>query len=213
MARAFTGPLCRFFAATAGADAGGPRSFVAGVERWRRDLAHALGGRLRGELQWSEDPDADGFWSDCGDAGWLALRLFAFYAERSDLELPDTVPALLELDRDYRQAQDQKFERSRYGQLLACRCWLPLAFPFTARVPLPDGESAELGSLPVLHDQLRWLNQRTFQGDETEIGGWIALPAVAGGPLLPAAQRGFAALWLAAQHARHARQPLLIGER
>ncbi len=208
MARAFAGPLCRLFAG----ERGEPLTFVDGVLRWRQDLAAALGNRLPAPLDWAEDPAGAWLWTDLGDAGLMALRLFAFCADRSDLELPDTVPALLELDPDYRQAQDQKFERSRYGNLLACRCWLPLDFPFTARAPLPDGESAEIGSLAVLGDQLRWLNQRTFQADQAQIEGWAALPAPAGGALLPAAQRGYAALWAAVEAARARSQPLAVVE-
>ena len=208
MARAFAGPLCRFFAGERGA----PITFVAGVEAWRSELARALGNNLRAPLLWSEDPTVPALWADLGDAGWMALRLFALYAERSDLELPDTVPALLELDRDWRSAHDQKFAKSNYGQLLACRCWLPAEFAFTARVPLPDGEAAEVGSLPVLRDQLRWLNQRTFAVDEADVAGWAQEPAHAGGPLLPAAQRGFAGLWAVVSDALRRGVPVIVAE-
>ena len=208
MARAFAGPLCRFFAG----EHGDAAALVAGVEAWRGELARALGRNLRAPLAWAEDATAPALWADLGDAGWMALRLFAFYAERSDLELPDTVPALLELDQQWRSAQDQKFERSRYGQLLACRCWLPAEFAFTARVPLPDGEPAEVGSLPVLRDQLRWLNQRTFAVDEANAADWAQQPAPPGGALLPAAQRGFAALWAAVVDAQQRGLPVIVAE-
>jgi hypothetical protein len=205
MARAFAGPLCRWFAGD-----GDPAAFLDGVLRWRQDLAQALGLRLRVPLDWREDPHDDGRWCDLGDAGWTALRLFAFYADRSDLELPDTVPARPELDREFRSALDAKFERSRYGQLLACTLWLPVEMEFTCRVPLPDGETAEVGSLPVLGDQLRWLQQRTWQAGDAEVERWADLPAERGGALLGAAQRGFAGLWRAATVARRRGVPLLV---
>jgi hypothetical protein len=208
MARAFAGPLCRFYA---GHD-GEPLTFVAGVEAWHRDLIEALGPRLRAELAWREDPAASGHETDLGEAGWPALRLFALYAERAELELPDTVPALLELDRTWRAASEQKFAASRYGNLLACRLWLPADFAITFRAPLPDGEPAEIGSLPVLVAQLGWLNQRTFAADDEEIARWRALPAPAGGSLLAAAQRGFAGLWDAAGLARQWGLPLVVRE-
>ena len=207
MARAFAGPLCRYFAGDGDASA-----FRDGVLRWRVDLARALGARLRAQLRWREDPLEEGLWCDLGEAGWTALRLFAFYADRSDLELPDVVPALCELDREYRAAQDSKFERSRYGQLLACTLWLPVEMEFTCRVPLPDGENAEIGSLPVLRDQLRWLNQRTFAVDEARIVDWASESAAAGGPLLPAAQRGMAALWTTVAAAVQSGLPLAVAE-
>lgn len=208
MARAFAGSLCRYFAGARGEAV----TFVAGVEAWRRDLAHALGKNLKASLDWREDPDLPVCTRDLGDAGWMALKLFAFYADRSDLELPDTVPALLELDRDYRTEQDGKFQKSRYGQLLACRVWLPIELPFTARVPLPDGESAEIGSLPVLRDQLRWLNQRTFGADEDVVATWAQLPAMPGGELLAASQRGFAGLWAVVQDGIARRLPVVVDE-
>jgi hypothetical protein len=204
MARAYVGPLCRVFAG----ERGEPATFVAGVEEWRRDLQEALGKRLAAPLQWPEDPADAGAWFELGDSGLIGLRLFAFYAEKSDLELPDAAPALLELDREFRAAQDQKFERSKYGHLLAAQLWLPADFPFTARIALPDGEAVEMGSLPALRDQLRWLNQRTFQADEALAASWAALAAPAGGPLIPAAQRGFAGLWAAVEAASSRGLPL-----
>ncbi|MGE3172711.1 MAG: hypothetical protein AB7O97_08795 [Planctomycetota bacterium] len=213
MTRVFAGPLCRYFAALHGGDAGeDAAAYVAGVERWRRDLGEALGERLRRPLVWDEDPAGEAVWFDLGESGLMALRLLAFYADRSELELPDTVPPVLELDREYRAAMDQKFERSRYGQLLAARCWLPGDFPFTARVPLPDGEHAEVGSLEVLRDQLRWLNERTFQADAEVMTGWRELPAAPGSPLLTAAQRGYAALGAGVAAALRHGQPLIAAD-
>lgn len=208
MARAFVGPLCRYFAG----ERGEPVTFVQGVEQWRADLQEALGARLKPRLAWQEEPEEPVRHTDLGPAGWMALRLFAFYADRSDLDLPDAVPALLELDREYRAALDAKFERSKYGHLLSARLWLPQDFPITARVALPDGDAIDLGSLPVLQDQLRWLNQRTFQADEAQITGWVDLDAEPGGPLLAAAQRGFAGLWAAVADAKDRRLPLLVEE-
>ena len=205
---AFAGPLCRCYAPAA-EDA---RALLPGVQAWRRELLQALGDRLQA-LDWPEDPAQDGVAEDLGDAGWVALRLFAVYAERSELELPDTAPPLPELDRAFRRALDERFARSRYGHLLACTAWLPGDFPLTVRAPLPDGEPSELGSLAVLHDQLRWLNQRTFAADADAIASWRELPAARGGELLAAARRGFAALSAAVQWARAHGLPVLLREK
>jgi hypothetical protein len=206
MVRAFAGPLCCCYAAGAGE----PVTYVAGVEAWRRDLRATAGVHLADALGWREDPTAAAAASDLGACGFEALRLFALYAERTELELPDTVPLPLELDQHWRAASDRRFAGSRYGHLLACRLWLPGDFAVTVRAPLPDGEPAEIGSLPVLIAQLGWLNQRTFQADDEEIARWPALPAPAGGALLAAVQRGFAGLWTAAAKARQWGLPLLI---
>ncbi|MBL8751661.1 MAG: hypothetical protein JNK15_00055 [Planctomycetes bacterium] len=205
MATAIAGPLSRFYAKST-AEAARMR---AGVETWREDLQGSVAKKVGEQLDWDESAQVS-FTGDLGDSGWQALRLFAFYAERDDLELPDRVPALLELDREWRAAADQKFVRSKYGHLLACPLWLPGDFPVTMRVPLPNGETDEIGSLNVLADQMRFLNQRTFQADAWEIVGWATLAAGPGGPLLEAAKRGFAGLHTAVQFALMHRLPVVV---
>jgi hypothetical protein len=191
MHQVFAGPLCRLYA-RGGHD---PAHLLSGITNWREELMAALGNKPKLPAAWSEDPRGDVCTADPGASGFIALQLFAHYAEHSELELPDTVPALLELDRSFRTAVEAKFATSKFGHLLACRTWLPGDFPFTCRVPLPDGEMGEIGSLSVLHDQLKFLNARTFQADASVIAAWLRQPAPPGGALLPAAQRGFAAMW------------------
>jgi hypothetical protein len=205
---AFAGPLCRFYA-RGGADVALLRS---GVLQWRADLQEALGPRLRGVLDWNEDPRGAVREYDLGGQGLVALRLLAVYAERSDLELPERVPAILELDRAFREVADQKFARSHFGQLLAADLWLPLDFPFTARAPLPDGTEGGIGSLPLLLDQLRRLNARTFQTDAAVLGEWLTVPAEPGDDLLHAARKGLAGLLAAAGAAETAGVPLGLAD-
>lgn len=208
MVRAFAGPFCRYYA-SAGQDAA---TVLAGIEAWREDLVSSLAGQVEeSSLRWAEDPDGSVVSGDMGESGWIALRLLAFYAERTELDFPDTVPQLLELDREYRKAIDEKFARSRYGQLLPCSVWLPSEFPITVQAPMPDGQSAEIGSLPGLHNQLRWLNERTFQASLDAVSEWGHLAAPEGGELIPAAQRGFAALWTAVTAGIRDGQPVLVG--
>jgi hypothetical protein len=206
-ATAFAGPLCRYFA---GHDGDAAR-LVQGIVAWRHDVNEALQARLHGEqLEWHEAADTACLACDLDAAGWTGLRLFACLAERSHLELPDRVPALLELDQEWRKAVDAKFANSLYGQILAPRVWLPGDFGFTFRGPLPDGDTVDIGSLSVLHDQLRWLNQRTFQADAATLASWRSVPAPAGAALLLAAQRGLAGLAAAAAFAREHALPLLV---
>lgn len=207
MANAFTGPLSRHFARP-GSDFARVR---AGVLAWRDDLRTAVADKVREQLQWDEEA-ATTCTTDLGDSGFLAVRLLAFLADRSDLEWPDTVPPLLELVPEWRAAADAKFATSRYGHLLACHVWLPGDFPVTLRVPLPDGTTAEIGSVQVLADQLRWLNQRTFQADADDVVGWRDLPAPAGGEFVAAARRGFAGLQAAVDVAVRCRLPVVVSQ-
>lgn len=189
MAQVFAGPLSRWYHKP-GDELDDLR---AGVVAWRDDLCGAVPEKVAQQLQWDETSRV-AVTQDLGESGWMALRLFAFYAERTDLEMPDTVPPLLELDGEWRAAHEGKFERSLYGHLLACRAWLPGDFPVTLRTPMPDGETWEVGSVTVLADQLKWLNQRTFAAGSEETERWGTLEAPAGGDLLDAARRGFAGL-------------------
>ncbi|MCB9876802.1 MAG: hypothetical protein H6835_04285 [Planctomycetes bacterium] len=205
MANAFVGPLSRFFAR----QQGDPALLRAGVEAWRRDLRDGVAVKVGEQLVWDEGADV-AVEFDLGAAGWTALRLLAFYAEHSELEWPDTVPLLCEFEPQWREAAEQKFAKSLYGQLLACELWLPGEFPVTIRAPRPDGQDAEIGSLQVLHEQLQWLNQRTFQADREVSAGWREQPADVGAPFVAAAQRGFAAMQAAVEAARAAGAPLVV---
>lgn len=203
--KAIAGPLSRFF----GKDEDDAVRLRAGVEAWRKDLVSSVAEKVGVQLEWDEASDVS-FEGDLGDSGWTALRLFAFYAERSDLEWPDTVPALPEFDTKWREAAEDKFSKSLYGQLLGADMWLPGEFPLTIRAPRPDGDAADIGSLKVLTDQLMWLNQRTFQADQEEITTWLEMPAEAGGLFLMATRRGYAALTAAATQAQEANVPLIL---
>ena len=88
--------------------------------------------------------------------------------------------------------------------------WLPGEFPVTIRAPRPDGDTAEIGSLKVLADQLLWLNQRTFQASIEEFAEWLEMPAEAGGLFLMAARRGYAALRAAVEVAQAKTIPLVV---
>ncbi len=207
MAVAFAGPLSKWFAGARG-DA---TRLAGGVAAWRADLQSAVATKVGEQLTWDEAAPVAAE-TDLGEAGWLAVRLLGLYADRPELDWPDRVPPLLELDPQWRAAADAKFDRSRYGHLLACSVWLPGDFPVTFRVPLPDGSTAEIGSTRLLADQLGWLNQRTFQADGGEVAGWAGLPAAAGGEFVAAARRGYAGLRTAVDAAVRGGVPLVVGE-
>ncbi|MBK8978548.1 MAG: hypothetical protein IPM29_21840 [Planctomycetes bacterium] len=202
----WVGPLCRYFA---GGDGHGALTRVAGVEAWRDDLEAALGGRIRGALDWREEPAAPGSTAELG-AGLDAVRLLAIHAERTDAELPDALPAQLDDDPLWRAARAANFSPSLYGHVVAADCWLPADFDFTFVAPRPDGEDWCFGSLVALCDQLHFLDARTFATGDDERA------ALAAAPLDPtsfvrAARVGLARMRLAATAARAARQVLAVG--
>lgn len=205
MAIVHVGPLSRWYARSGG----DPARLRVGVEAWREDLRAAVADKVGQQLLWDEGSTvAVSF--DIGEAGWMALRLFALYAEKAEFDLPDAVPPLLELDGEWRAAADEKFAKSKFGQVLACSVWLPGDFPVTFRVPMPDGEALEVGSVGVVADQLKWLNGRTFGADAAAIAGWSEMAAPAGGELIAAARRGYSGLTAAVAVAVRERLPVVV---
>ena len=81
MAIAFAGALSRFF----GSDEEESVRLRAGVNAWRQDLVSSVAEKVGAQLEWDEACETH-FEGDLGESGWIALRLFAFYAERSELE-------------------------------------------------------------------------------------------------------------------------------
>ena len=154
----FIGPLCRYFAASAAEAA----QRVAAIEVWRDQLTAALGSRAAIALDWPEEPSDEPGHVELGPLGLDPLRLLAVYADRTELELPDTTPQPLTLDDAFARAAAANFAQSRYGHLLAASIWLPREFDFTFVCPRPDGDDATFGSLQALDDQLGFLNARTF---------------------------------------------------
>lgn len=199
----YVGPLCRFFAADA-AQAAANRD---GVVAWLADVATSLEGKLRGELEWDEDPHAEPDRFDLGSGGLDAVRLLAIYADRPELDLPDTLPHPLGLDPAWAAAERTNFDRSRYGHLVAASIWLPADFDFTFKGPRPDGAEATFGSLIALQDQLEFVNARTFQASHQLLEEWRALP---GERFVDIARRGLGGVTGAVRLAVTRRLPLAV---
>ena len=204
MVRLHCGPLSAFYH-DADRDLIDTRS---GVLSWLDQLNQALKGHLKGPLEWSEEGEGKVF--DLDGGGWDGLRLLALYANRPGLDWPSTLPPILDLDKEWRGAADKNFTGCRFAQVLAPRLWLPADFTFTVRLPLPDGDEVDIGSATVLSDQLRWLNRETLLGEFEALQSWRDLPAPAGCPFVPAAQRGLAEFITATERANAQHVPLLI---
>jgi hypothetical protein len=145
------------------------------------------------------------------DADLRGLHLLAVYAERSDLELPDEVPPALADDVAWCVAQRSGFARSAYGQILAAEMWLPGEFDYTIRCPGPDGAECAIGSVSVLGDQLRRLNDRSVQAGAEQLVAWAEASA-ASHPIrfVDAARRGLGRVLAGARMARARQLPLCV---
>lgn len=143
-------------------DAHGGRDDVAAVEAWREQVNASLAARFGAPLRWDERSAQRHPRVELSATALCGVRLLAVYADRPDLDLPDTLAADASRDPVYAAALAASFASSRYGQLLAARIWLPGDFAFTFVCPAPHGDDVAFGSLDVLDDQLRRLNERTL---------------------------------------------------
>lgn len=183
------GPLWRFYAE--GRDASDVRD---GVAAWRGRAIDELEGFPAAALEGCAERDEAMAAFDADAAGFVALRLWAFYGQRTELDWPDTVPPVAELDRAWREAADGGFAGSHYAHLLVPEVWLPGDFAFTIRMPMPDGEDREVGSVGLAKAQLARLNRATFDADADELAAWATEPAPVGSAFVDAARRGLAAM-------------------
>lgn len=149
---------------------------LAGTLAWRSHLASKLGAVLRAPLDWPEDPHAEGERLVLPPRALDALRLLAVYADRTELELPDALPGVMDLDPVWQRARQQDFKQSRFAHVLAADCWLPAEFEATVAHAYPDGTPAVFGSGDALRFQLRELNRCTLQLDLAEIREWLQDP-------------------------------------
>jgi hypothetical protein len=154
---------------------------------WRDGLTRWLGDRLAGPLDWDESGPAPCFTDKPGWDGYGGALLLAAHDEHPELPAPAVVSADWPDDPAY-QASSARGAGSRYQQLLTPELWLPCRFEFTVRTQDVTGEEVEIGSTPVLLDQLELLSSRY------RLDGRAADPALDGHSLSAAAGNGLAVL-------------------
>ena len=206
MAELRVGPLWRFYAADRAE--GVVRD---GVLAWRERALAALDGFPRAALAGAAEREEPLEVFDADAVGLVALRLWAFYGQRTELDWPETVPPVAELDRAWREAADGGFAGSHYAHLLVPELWLPGDFAFTARMPMPDGEDREVGSVGLAKAQLARLNRSTFDAEGDELREWIREPAPVGATFVEAVRRGIGAMAAALARAQQLGLPMAAG--
>lgn len=179
----------------------------AAVGDWQVHLNRKLES-YRVRIAWNEDDVGLQLRVPVAPAALRAVRLLAVYVDRSDLDLPDELPADLASDPVWTQASANEFESVRLAQVVVPDCWLPGQFDLTVRHAYPDGLEATFGSVEALRVQLEELNRTTFQEERAELE--TATDPAGGRDLLALARPGLAALWRAADAAAAAAVPMLL---
>jgi hypothetical protein len=175
----------------------------AAVVRWRNGLNGWLGDRLAGRLDWDESAPAPCFTDKPGWDGYGGALLLAAHDEHPELPPPARVSADWPDDPAY-QAASARGAGSRYAQLLTPELWLPCRFEFTVRTRDITGEEVELGSSPILLEQLELLSARY------QLDGQRPEPPPDGPSLPAAAANGLAVLRRLAEWSVTCRVPMKL---
>jgi hypothetical protein len=173
------------------------------VLTWRDGLSRWLGDRLAGPLDWDESAPAPCVTDKPGWDGYGGALLLAAHDEHPELPAPTLVSADWPDDPAY-QAASARGAGSHYAQLLTPELWLPCRFEFTVRTQDLTGEEVQLGSSPVLLDQLELLSARY------QLDGWPLDPSADGHALPAAAATGLAVLRRLAEHSVAFRVPMKL---
>jgi hypothetical protein len=153
------------------------------VKDWRDLLNLDLEPHLNAPLDWSEGMTPPYFTDKPAWDCYSALMIWAAHEEQRDSDLPAVAPDDWTTDIAYQRSLAEGFT-SRYAQLLyGPEIWLPGDFNFTFGATDLGGNEVSIGSVDVLLSQLRDLNSRTWNMDDTAINKILQLGAEFGAPL------------------------------
>lgn len=181
------------------------------VLQWQRMLADALAEHLENPVDWDESNEAPYFtdkptW-DC----WSDLLLWAAYDEHPEYERPTEAISDWQADTAYEASNSEDFE-SRYPQLLRkdLELWLPCDFPFVFSTMGLTGKEITIGSSVRLLNELRALNERTWDATPQLVGKWSRSNTRPGAPLEVGARYAFGLILGLAEKSIEFRLPMKL---
>ena len=192
----YVGSLARYYGRerTGLAAPHGDATLAAAIDVWRGVLSESVGRTLGRSLAWNEGADTPCFASRLGWSAFGALVLWAAYAEQSALSRPDKLPDDWDDDPALARSNAPGF-RSRYSHLVRnVEIWLPAEFTFTFEGDDIEGRRVMFGSVPRLGEQLRLLNQATWQADTAVVAAWRETAPASHSSLEACARHAFAVL-------------------
>ncbi|MFL6237850.1 MAG: hypothetical protein ACJ76N_32330 [Thermoanaerobaculia bacterium] len=156
------------------------------VARWQAELSRRAGV----PVSWDDDPNREYFTDKPAWDCYGALLLWAAYEERGATKYPETAEKWEENPIFGSLAGKAD---SKYCQLLGnTEIWVPAKIHLPMTVPALAGDSAVVGSVNLLADQLRALNEATWKAGEETLSQWRQEGAEHGAPLETSARFGFA---------------------
>jgi hypothetical protein len=169
--------------------------------------------RLRDEMEipglyWEEQPEAAYETDKPNWDGFGALLLWAAYEELPDSPRRQTAE---DWNEDSALLTSRANTASCYRHLLSeTEIWLPADFAAPFRTAALSGDEVAIGSSVRLLQELRDLNERTWQAGDTQIKEWRTQGAEHGAPLETSARFGFSVFYALAQYSVAARLPMKL---
>jgi len=173
---------------------------------WRERMRTELSEWLKAPLDWDEADRRHAVATPNGKC-WTSLMLWAAHAEFN--EKPPAVAGSDEANNQTFARLGQLPDEPRFRQIVQCiDYWLPAPFETVLNSDGPVGDSASIGSSPVLLAQLETLNAETWKADGATIQRWSEAGEPTDGMLESEARYGFAELFLAAQYSCDNHMPM-----
>lgn len=183
------------------------------IIEWRKQISHALKKHLNAPLNWTETPDAPSVTEAVDERAYDALLLWAAYAASPDLTKPNELHDDYDFDTDPAILALENLEEFDYSQILSdVIIWLPfnLDIVFDAEF-LNYEEPISVGSSGALFEQLKKLNQATWQVPVGEITSWREAKIDENNLTLETlAKHGFAVFYNMAQQSVMQKQPMAL---
>lgn len=174
------------------------------VSRWKEEVSVVAGV----PLEWDDRTDRDYFTDKPAWDCYGALILFAAYEELGKKELPATAEDWGE-DSCVRAAAEN-FD-SKYRHLLNdTEFWLPAEFSVPFRARTLDGANVTFGSTGSLLEELKLLNESSWNASEELLDEWRHDGADYGAPFETSARFGFAVVYQLTQLAVQHRLPMKL---
>jgi hypothetical protein len=131
------------------------------VQGWCAMLKAALAPYDAPPIEWDESDAQPYFTSRPGLDGFIAMRLWAAYAEQPDLVRPFDVPKSWINDSAYQRSTAPGFN-TRYDAILLPHLWIPIDLPFTFKASaLVSDHRTPVGSVFGLNRQIDVLREAT----------------------------------------------------
>lgn len=150
-----------------------PAEIQEDMENYRNQIISAI--TPKGQplyAPWVEDNEKP-YYTEKPD--WDAFGALLIYAAAHKLgqPLPPTVPKGFDYNTHPLMKKMQETEGKNWSLFSGATCWLPIEEPFYFQGPMPNGNTAVIGTIGGLKAELEKINSFHWQADNGTIRSWI----------------------------------------